>query len=60
MTVAGQSAEEYIRRSIVDPDDYLAGGFQEGIHFRGYGEALSQAEINDLVAYLLTFKSGQD
>ncbi len=60
MTVAGQSAEAYIRTSIVDPDAYLAGGFQEGIHFRGYGEALTQTELNDLVAYLLTLKSNQD
>lgn len=60
VTVPDQTAEEYLRTSIVEPDAYLAGGFQEGIHYRGYKEALTQQQINDLVAYMLTLKSGQD
>lgn len=59
-TVQGQSAQEYLHTSIVDPDAYLAGGFQEGIMYRGYQQVLTSEQINDLVAYLLTLKSGQD
>jgi mono/diheme cytochrome c family protein len=58
--VPGQDAVTYLRTAIVDGDAYLAGGFQEGIHYRGYGEALTEQQINDLIAYLLTLKSGVD
>jgi cytochrome c553 len=59
-TVPGQSAEEYLRLAIVDPDTYLSGGFQDGIHPRAYKDALSDADVADLVAYMLTLQSGQD
>jgi cytochrome c553 len=59
-TVPGQSAEDYLRTSIVEPDAYLAGGFQEGIMYREYKTKLSEQEIADLVAYMLTLKSGTD
>ncbi len=58
--VAGQSPEAYLRSSIVDPDAYLAGGFQEGIMYRRYADVLTSAQIDDLVAYLLTLQSGVD
>jgi cytochrome c553 len=58
--VPGQSAEEYLRTAIVNPDAYLAGGYQEGIMYRNYAQALTAEQINDLVAYMLTLKSGQD
>lgn len=59
-TIEGMPAAEYLRTSIVDPDSYLAGGFQEGIHYRGYREALTPEQVDDLVAYMLTLTSGQD
>ncbi len=59
-TVEGQTAEEYLRTAIIDPDAYLAGGFQEGIMYREYGKVLSDAQISDLVAYMLTLQSGTD
>jgi len=52
--VAGQPAEEYLRLSIADPDAYLSGGYQEGIMYRGYAQALTSQQINDLIAYMLT------
>ena len=55
--VAGQTAEAYLRASILDPDAYLAGGYQEGIMYRGYAQALTSEQIDDLVAYMLTLKS---
>jgi len=58
--VDGQSAEEYLRTSITDPDAYLAGGYQEGIMYRQYEQALTEQQIDDLVAYMLTLKGGQE
>jgi cytochrome c2 len=59
-TVSGQAAEDYLRTSIIDPDAHLSGGFQEGIMYRGYQRDLTPQQITDLVAYMLTLKSGQD
>jgi cytochrome c553 len=60
VTVPGQPAEEYLRTAITNPDAYLSGGYQEGIMYRGYTQALTAQQVNDLVAYMLTLKSGQD
>jgi cytochrome c2 len=60
VTAPDQTPEDYLRAAIVDPDAYLAGGYQEGIHYRGYKQALSTQQVNDLIAYMLTLKSGQD
>ncbi|NJM04966.1 cytochrome c [Candidatus Gracilibacteria bacterium] len=54
--VVGQSAEQYLRTTLLDPDAYLVEGFQEGIMYRGYEEALTQQEVSDLIAYLLTLQ----
>jgi cytochrome c553 len=59
-TVPGQPAEEYLRTAITNPDAFLSGGYQEGIMYRDYAQALTAQQINDLVAYMLTLKSGQD
>jgi cytochrome c2 len=59
-TVAGQTAADYLLTSIVDPDVYLAGNFQDGLMYRGYRRALTASQVNDLVAYMLTLKSGRD
>ncbi|GAB4201982.1 MAG: hypothetical protein OHK0022_24620 [Roseiflexaceae bacterium] len=59
-TVPDQSAEEYLRTAILNPDAYLSGGFQEGIMYRQYRQALTPQQISDLVAYMLTLRSGQD
>ncbi|HEU5014751.1 MAG TPA: c-type cytochrome [Roseiflexaceae bacterium] len=59
-TVPGQSTEDYLRTSIIDPDAFLSGGFQEGIMPRDYGRALTPQQINDLIAYMETLRSGVD
>ncbi len=54
--VPGQSAEEYLRMSIVAPNDYIVEGYQPGIMARTYDTLLTEAQINDLVAYMLTLE----
>lgn len=51
--VSGQSAEAYLRESIVDPDAYVVEGFGPGIMPSGYSTQLSGAQITDLVTYLM-------
>lgn len=54
--VEGMSAEAYLRESIVEPDAQVTEGFTPGLMFQDYGDRLSQEQINDLVAFLLTQK----
>jgi len=51
--VAGMSAEEYLHQSIVDPGAFVVDGFNNIMHST-FGENMSEQEISDLIAYLLT------
>ncbi|GAB4476834.1 MAG: hypothetical protein Kow00124_19400 [Anaerolineae bacterium] len=51
--VSGQSAEEYLRESIVNPSRYVVEGYDD-IMNKDYGTRLSEQEIADLIAFLLT------
>ena len=51
--VSGQSAEEYLRASIVAPNDYVVEGFAENLMPATYGTELTEEEINNLVSFLL-------
>ncbi len=53
--VQGQSAEQYIRNSIVDPNSHAPKGYAVGVMpvFKG---VVSDTQLNDLVAYLLSLK----
>lgn len=50
----GVSAEDYLRNSIINPNEFIVEGFEAGVMYQTYGTELSESEINDLVAYLLT------
>jgi len=54
--VPGQSAEDYLRESIIDPDAHITEGFAPGTMYSNYGNELSTEEIAALVAYMLTLK----
>lgn len=53
---SGQSAEEYLRTSIVEPNAYLVEGFAEGLMPKNWKDNLSLEQIDQLVAYMLTLK----
>jgi nitric oxide reductase subunit C len=54
--VSGKSAEEYLKESIMTPDAHVTEGFQAGVMYQNYAKDLSELEINDLVAFMLTLK----
>jgi cytochrome c2 len=54
--VSGMSAEEYIHQSIVDPNAFIAQGFSANIMPANYGTQLTDQQLNDLIAYLMTLK----
>ena len=52
--IEGMSAEEYIRQSILDPSAFVAPGFQDNIMPKTFGQQLSETDIDNLIAYILT------
>ena len=54
--ISGQSAGQYLKQSIVAPNEHIVEGFAANIMPANYGSELSEKEINDLVTYLLTLK----
>jgi mono/diheme cytochrome c family protein len=55
-TVADLDAEEYIRQSIIDPSAHVVEGFADGLMPQTFGETLTQEQLDDLVAFLLTLE----
>ncbi|MCP4362417.1 MAG: cytochrome c [Chloroflexi bacterium] len=54
--VSGLSAEEYLKQSIVEPDTEITDGYTAGVMYTNFGSDLSDQEVSDLVAFLLTQK----
>lgn len=54
--VAGISAEEYIRQSIVNPNEFVVDGYAADIMFQTYSDILTDEDIDALIAYLKTFE----
>lgn len=56
--VEGQSAHEYVYNSIIHPNDYIVEepdfAYPPGLMPQNYEEVLSEAELLDLIAYLMT------
>jgi len=51
--VSGQSAEQYLRQSLTEPDAFVAKGFQKGLMPK---PTLTDKQANDLIAYMQTLK----
>ncbi len=54
--VAGLSAEDYVRQSILQPNDYLVEGYIAGVMYQGYAGQLQTSDVDALVAYVLSLK----
>lgn len=52
--VEGQSAAEYLRNSILHPNDYVVDTYPENLMPGVYADELSEEDLDNLVAYLLT------
>jgi quinol-cytochrome oxidoreductase complex cytochrome b subunit len=52
--IRGQSAETYIRASIVTPSAYKPPGFGNGSMYPDYGRVLTPEQVDALVRYLMT------
>lgn len=50
----GMSTEEFLRESITDPNAHITEGFSKGLMYQNYEKDLTQQQIEDLVAFLLT------
>jgi mono/diheme cytochrome c family protein len=54
--IPGMSAEDYIRESILHPDNYVVEGFDPGVMVQVWEQTLTPEQVDSLVAYLLTLK----
>lgn len=55
-TVSGQSAEDYLRESILTPDAHLVESFPAGTMPQVWGQELSTTQVDQLIDYLMTLK----
>jgi nitric oxide reductase subunit C len=53
---SADSAQGYLRESIVEPDAHVTEGFSPGVMYQNYEEDLTEEQINDLVAFLMTLE----
>jgi mono/diheme cytochrome c family protein len=54
--VDGLDAESYLSRSILFPDNFVVEGYAVGTMQQNFALTLTSEEVDNLVAYLLTFK----
>lgn len=54
--VPGMSAEAFLRQAILEPDQHQMEGYPAGVMYQHYGRDLSAADIEALVAFMLTLK----
>jgi mono/diheme cytochrome c family protein len=52
--VAGLSAEEYLRQSIVEPGAFVVAGYQD-VMPKDYAQTLTASEIDGLITFILEF-----
>jgi cytochrome c2 len=55
-TGAAETAEQYLFESVVNTSIYLVAGYGDGLMPKTYGSTLTEQDMADLIAYLLTIK----
>lgn len=46
------TAEDYLRESILEPNAHIVGGFDPGVMYGNFAEVFSNREVDHLVAFL--------
>lgn len=54
--VVGQSAEQYLRTSIIEPGAYVVEGYPD-LMPKNWGTVFTEQQLNDIVAYLYSLAS---
>ncbi|MDP1548209.1 MAG: hydrogenase iron-sulfur subunit [Anaerolineales bacterium] len=54
--VPGMTAEEYLRQSILEPNTFIVPGYPAGQMIQNFGDILTEEQINDLIAFLMTLE----
>jgi cytochrome c2 len=54
--VPGQSAQNYIRNSILNPSDYIVADFPDVMQ-KNFGDVVSSREVDALIAFLMSLES---
>ncbi|MBI5823643.1 MAG: hydrogenase iron-sulfur subunit [Chloroflexi bacterium] len=54
--IPGMTAEEYLRQSIVEPNAFVVPDYPEGQMIQNFGSILTEEQINDLIAFLMTME----
>ncbi len=54
--MAGLNAVDYVRQSILHPNDYIVDGFTANFMYQNYAKDLSDTDVNALIAYVLTLE----
>jgi nitric oxide reductase subunit C len=54
--VSGMTADDYLAQSGRQPDTHVVEGFTPGIMPGTYGSQLSEQQVKDLVAYMMTLR----
>jgi mono/diheme cytochrome c family protein len=54
LEAAGAQLEDFLRSSIVDPDSFVMPQFSGGVMPSDYGDQLSEQQLDDLVAFLVS------
>lgn len=52
--IEGMAPERYIYNSIINPNDYIVEGFTPNVMPQNWHEVLTDTQIYDIIAYLLT------
>lgn len=56
--VAGLSAEDYIRQSILHPNDFIVPGYSPDFMFQYYAQRLAEEQVDALVEYVMSLDAG--
>jgi hypothetical protein len=54
-TVPGMTAQDYLRKSLIEPDAFIVEGYPAGVMPTGYYEALDEEQLTALADFLLVW-----